>query len=221
MRMATSSAISSSSMCRRPAVSTISVSNPSVFAAASAPAARATGSISSAGSCTRTPTCSASTDNCWIAAGRRTSVETSIGWRPCFCSHRASFADVVVLPDPCSPSIKTTRGMRDRRRQSARRVAEQRQHLVAHDAHDLLCRRQAPQNRFADRLRPNPIDERLDDAEVDVRFEQREPNLPQRDIDGRLGQPRLAAERLEDVLQAGAERFEHTGRDTPPRTRCP
>ena len=99
-------------MCSRPAVSTISVSNPSVFVAASAPVARATGSISPAGSCTRTPTCSASTDNCWIAAGRRTSVETSIGWRPCFCSHRASFADVVVLPEPCRPSIRTTRGTR-------------------------------------------------------------------------------------------------------------
>ena len=59
-----SSAISSSSMCRRPAVSTISVSNPRLRAAASAPLALATGSISPAGSWTRTPTCPPSTDNC-------------------------------------------------------------------------------------------------------------------------------------------------------------
>ena len=35
-----------------------------------------------------------------MAAGRRTSVDTTIGCRPCFCSHFASFADVVVLPEP-------------------------------------------------------------------------------------------------------------------------
>ncbi len=99
-------------MCSRPAVSTMSVSKPRFRVAASAPAARATGSISSGGSCTRTPTCLPSTDNCSMAAGRRTSVDTSIGCRPCDVSHRASLADVVVLPDPCSPSIKTTRGVR-------------------------------------------------------------------------------------------------------------
>ena len=164
----------------------MSVSNPRFFVAASAPAARATGSISPAGSCTRTPTCSASTDNCSIAAGRRTSVDTSIGCRPCFASHRASFADVVVLPEPCRPSISTTRGVARRRRQPAGRVAEQRQHLVAHDAHDVLRRRQALQDLVADGLRAHAIDERLDDAEVDVRFEQRQPNLAQRGVDRSL-----------------------------------
>ena len=94
-------------------------------------------------------------------------------------------------------------------RQAARRVAEQRQHLVAHDAHDVLGRRQAPQDVVADGLGAHALDERLDDAEVDVRFEQRQPNLAQRRVDRRLGQSRFTAKRLEDVLQAGAERFEH------------
>ena len=188
----------------------MSVSKPRFFVAASAPVARATGSISPAGSCTRTPTCSASTDSCSIAAGRRTSVETSIGWRPCFVSHRASFADVVVLPDPCRPSISTTRGVRVAGDNPPGDVAEERQHLVAHDAHDVLVRRQAVQDLVADRLDAHAVDERLDDAEVDVRFEQREPNLAQRGVDRRLRSAALRPRSdLKDVLEAGAERFEH------------
>ena len=108
--MASSSVISASSMWRRPAVSTISTSKPVFFASSSAPAARLTGSISPAGSCTRSCACFPSTFSCWMAAGLRTSVDTSIGCRPCRVSQRPSFPAVVVLPDPCSPSSMTTRG---------------------------------------------------------------------------------------------------------------
>ena len=111
--MACNSTISSSSMCSRPAVSTMTTSNPLLRASASAPVARRTGSVSPAGSCTRTPACFATTDSCSIAAGRRTSVETRIGCFPCFASHRPSFPDVVVLPDPCRPSRRMTRGCAD------------------------------------------------------------------------------------------------------------
>ena len=65
------------------------------------------------------------------------------------------------------------------------------------------------QDVVADRLDAHALDERLDDAEVDVRFEQRQPDLAQRRVDRRFGQPGFAAEGLEDVLQAGAERLEH------------
>ena len=53
------------------------------------------------------------------------------------------------------------------------------------------------------------VDERLDDLEVDVGFEQREPNLAQRRLDVLGRQPRLAAKRLENVLEACAEGVEH------------
>ena len=125
-------------MCSRPAVSTMTTSLPTALASASAPLARATGSISPAGSCTRTPACCATIASCWIAAGRRTSVETTIGWRPCFASHFASLPVVVVLPEPCSPSIKITRGRADGFLQPALRVAEQREQLIANDLDDLL-----------------------------------------------------------------------------------
>ena len=46
-----------------------------------------------------------------------------------------------------------------------------------------------------------------------ARFE----DLAKRGVDRRFGQPRLAAERLEDLLQTGAERFEHDSSDSPAR----
>ncbi len=127
-----------------------------------------------------------------MAAGRRTSVDTSIACRPCLANSRASLADEVVLPDPCSPSITMTRGGFGDRRQAAGRFAKQRQHLVAHDPHDVLPGREALEHLVADRLGPHPLDERLDDAEVHVGFEQRQPNLAKRGIDGRFAQPGLA-----------------------------
>ena len=93
--------------------------------------------------------------------------------------------------------------------ESARRVAKERQHLVTHDADDLLGRRQAAKNLLVHRPIAHTIDEGLDDLEIDVRLEQRETNLAQRRLDVRLGEAPLTADRLEDVLEACAERVEH------------
>ena len=177
--------MSSSSMCNRPAVSTMTTSLPTALASASAPLARATGSISPAGSCTRTPACCATIASCWIAAGRRTSVETTIGWRPCFASHFASLPVVVVLPEPCSPSIKSRAAGRGFL-QPALGIAEQRQQLIANDLDDLLRRVQAL-DLDIHRAIAHAIDERLDDLEVDVGFEQRQANLAEHSLNGRLG----------------------------------
>ena len=81
-------------------------------------------------------------------------------------------------------------------------VAEERQHLVAHDADDLLRRRQALEDLLVDRPVADAIDERLDDLEVDVRLEQRHPDFAQRGLDGLLGEAGLTAQRPENVLQA-------------------
>ena len=88
-------------------------------------------------------------------------------------------------------------------------VAEERQQLVADDLDDLLPRRQAPEDRLVHRPVADAVDERLDDLEVDVGLEQRQPDLAQRRLDVLGRQPDLAAQRLEDVLDAGAERLEH------------
>ena len=66
-----------------------------------------------------------------------------------------------------------TRGETDVGGSPPPRVAEQRDHLVADDAHDLLRRRQAPQDVLAHGAVADAVHERLDHLEVDVRLEQR------------------------------------------------
>ena len=94
-------------------------------------------------------------------------------------------------------------------RQAAFGVAEERQHLVADDLDDLLPGRQALQDRLVHGLVADAIDERLDDLEVDVGFEQRQPDLAQRGFDMLGREPDFAAQRLENILDARAERLEH------------
>src|SRR5207237_10573644 len=48
--------------------------------------------------------------SCSRAAGRYTSVDTKIGRCPCWVSHLASLPVVVVLPEPCRPTIIHTVG---------------------------------------------------------------------------------------------------------------
>jgi len=55
------------------------------------------------------------------------------------------------------------------------------------------------------RPRAHAFDERLDDAKVDVGFEQRQPDFPERRIHGRLGQPGFSPKGFEDALEPGAE----------------
>ncbi len=98
-----------------------------------------------------------------------------------------------------------TRGRACDRRQAALRVAEQRQHLVADDAHDLLRGRQALEDFLIDGAIADPVDERLDDLEVDVGLEQRHADLAQRGLDGLLGQASFAPKGAEHALQASAE----------------
>ena len=112
-RRALSSSISSASICSRPAVSTMTVRQRAFSASRTAcwtnsrtvplPVPRSPGK-------TGTPTCAPSCSSCSRAAGRERSAATSPG---AFCSsfnRRASFAAVVVFPEPCSPASRITVG---------------------------------------------------------------------------------------------------------------
>ena len=182
-------------MCSRPAESTMTTSNPR-FAGFGHRALRARDRIQLAGRIVhphRRPS-APTTFSCWIAAGRLTSVETSSGCRPCFVSHFASLPAVVVLPAPCRPEQQDDARPLARRLQPAFGVAEEREHLVADDLDDLLRRREAAEHVLPHRPVAHAVDERLDDLEVDVGFEQREPDLAQRGLDVLRRQPRLARE---------------------------
>ena len=148
--------------------------------------------------------------SCSMAAGRRTSVETTTGWRPWRASIRASLPVVVVLPEPCRPSMRMTRGVRrgpPTGRPWRRRTApssSSRTILTTCCAGDRLRLHRLIEGAIAD-----AIDERLDHLQVDVGFEQRGADVAQHAL-GRLGREAdLAPQRLEDVLEPGAQGVEH------------
>ena len=88
--------------------------------------------------------------------------------------------------------------------QAAFDVAKEREQFVADDLDDLLDRGQALEDGLIGRLVAHPVDERLDDLEVDVGLEQREPDLAQRRFDVLLGQAHLAPQGREGALDTGA-----------------
>jgi hypothetical protein len=98
-----------------------------------------------------------------------------------------------------------------RRRQAAGRLAEQRQHLVPDNANHLLSGSQAAKHLLVDGAVAHPVDEGLDDLEVDVGLEQRQPDLPQGGFDGLLRETHLTPEAAKHVLEARTERIEHDG----------
>ena len=69
------------------------------------------------------------------------------------------------------------------------------------DLHDLLAGVEALQDVLAGRALAHLRDEVLDDLEVDVGLEQREPDLAHRLRDRLLVEPALAAEVAEGVLE--------------------
>ena len=92
--------------------------------------------------------------------------------------------------------------------------AEQRDQLVPDDARHFLRRRELLEDALADRLLLDARGELPDDGKGDVRFEQREADLPQRRLEVVFGQLPFAAQLLEDSLDPVAEPFEH------PRSSC-
>ena len=77
--------------------------------------------------------------------------------------------------------------------------------LVVKNLHDLLPGRDAPQNFFAQRLLFHARDETLRHLEIDIRFQERQPHLPQGIVDVRLRDRTMPAQVLENILKLVAE----------------
>ena len=97
-------------MCSRPAVSTRITSHAESFASRTAPRTISSGLSVPVPGQIGVPVAFATCASCSRAAGRYTSVETTIGRCPCSASHFPSFPVDVVLPDPCNPQISHTEG---------------------------------------------------------------------------------------------------------------
>ena len=65
-------------------------------------------------------------------------------------------------------------------------ASEKRGQFVVKNLHHLLPGRDAPQHFFAQRLLFHARDETLRDLEIDIRFQEREPHLPEGIVDIRL-----------------------------------
>ena len=110
-RTARTSSISTASMDSRPAVSSTTTSNTSRRAVSSARCAISSGVWP--GTIVRlvTPACCASCCSWSCAAGRCTSRLASSTFLRCRCASRSpSLPEVVVLPEPCRPTIRNTTG---------------------------------------------------------------------------------------------------------------
>ena len=100
-----------SSIAKRPAVSTITTSLPLARASRIAFIAISTGFLFSNSMYTGTPTCSPTTRNCSIAAGRYTSQAANNGFLFFLVFNKdASLPVKVVLPEPCKPDINIMAG---------------------------------------------------------------------------------------------------------------
>ncbi len=105
------SAMSASSIVSRPAVSRMTVSRVRRFAASMAPRAISTTGVPAGARCTGMSSALPSVWSCSEAAGRYGSAATRSGRRPSLTMWRASFAAVVVLPEPWSPTSEMTAGL--------------------------------------------------------------------------------------------------------------
>ena len=101
-------------------------------------------------------------------------------------------------------------GGRLRGKFEARGVASERLHqLVAHDLDDLLGGRERSHHFLAERLLANVVNQFFDDFEVDIGFQQRQPNFAQRLLDVLFRQAALATQVLEGALQFFCEVLKH------------
>ena len=195
-----SSSISVSSMCRRPAVSTRITSEAESLASRIAPRAISSGLSVPVPGQHGTPTALATCASCSRAAGRYTSVETTSGRWPCAPSHFASLPVVVVLPEPCRPTISHTDGGREENSGFACLPSSIEQ-FVANDLDHLLVGRKLQQHFRAQRLLANVRQQFVGHAHVDVAFEQRFADSRERLVQVLLRELSLPAQVLENSLQ--------------------
>ena len=156
------------------------------------------------------PACSPSTRSCSMAAGRVVSSDAiSTRFFSRVCSNRPSLALVVVLPEPCRPTIRIGRG----RRADGQRgifLAQGFDQHVMDDLDDLLARLHRADDVFADGARAHLGDEILHHRQGDVRLDQGGAHFAQGGIDIGFAEGAAAAKLVKDAGQAGLQTFKQT-----------
>jgi hypothetical protein len=91
------------------------------------------------------------------------------------------------------------------------RLAHQAGEFAVHHADQRLAGREAADHFLAERLRAHRVDEVLHHRQRDVGLQQRDAHFAQRVLHVRLGEARFAADRLDDLREAGCEVVQHGG----------
>ena len=150
------------------------------------------------------------TDSCWTALGRCRSAATSSGVWPWLFSQRPSLPASVVLPEPCRPASMITVG--DCLASRMRRVSPPRISMSSSLTILMTCcagfsawETSAPRARSLTALMKARTT-----GQRDVGLEQRDADLAGGGVDVGLGQPALAAQAGEDLVQAVGEGLEHS-----------
>ena len=124
-------------------------------------------------------------------------------------SFRASLAAVVVLPEPCRPTIITTVGGTELSLSPSRRSPSIDGELVVDDFDELLAGRDGAKLRDADRLLLDALEELARELEVDVGLEQDATHLPQAFFDVGFGQDAATAQAREGRFEFLGQLVEH------------
>ena len=206
-RTRSSSSISSSSICSRPAVSTITVSRPSLRARSRPLRVASTASFVSRAVdghldllaellelVDRGGALQVGGDEARLAALLAQVQRELAGGRRLARALQAGEQDDRELPE----------------RETGLALAHQLRQLVVDDLHDLLAGRQALEDLLAERPLADGGDEVAHDREVDVRLEQREADLAHRTRDRLLVELALLAQVAEGALQLVGEAVEHS-----------
>ena len=129
--------------------------------------------------------------------------------RPSFFSSSASLPAVVVLPEPCRPASRIVVGGR-----GENAICDEPEPISSVSSSCTIFTTCWPGVRLfctscAERALAHLRDELLDDVEVDVRLEQREPDLAHRARDRLLVERAAALEVAERALELVCEGVEH------------
>ena len=209
-RMRLSSSMSSSSTCRRPLVSTMRTSLPSIFARSSAQRGDVDRVLVGALLVDLGAGLGADLDEL-VDRGRAVDVARGDGDRRAvlLLEVRASFAVAVVLPEPCRPAMRITVGGRG---ENVMPAAAPPMSFVSSSLTILTTcwpGLSCADDLLAERALLELLGELADDLEVDVGLEQREADLAHRRVDVVLGQRPALADVGEGLLELLGEGVKH------------
>lgn len=207
--MASSSSINGSSTCRRPAVSSSNTVACSALACSSAATAMSTGFIRVVEGKTGMSSCPASTVSCSIAARTVDVSRNQIRAHFLLAQQVGDFSGRGGFARALKAHKHDHRGFAALKIEPCGLAPEQGNQFVIDDFNNLLGRVHALERLLTQTLHAHAFHKVLDDFEIDVSFQKRQPHLAQARLHVFLGEPAVPAERAEHAGKSVGKALEH------------